>query len=330
MNRVICDVCGTKYPESADLCPICGCAKPENAKIVPGESSGETKPSGNYTYVKGGRFSKSNVRKRNKAVAAARENEKPNAANRSAKNKDSSKGLVVAVITLLLAIISVMLFIFFEYFMPSGGGDSTKDTGANVQTTTSSNQNTTESTAETYPCTAITLSATSITFDKVGKSQLLSIEVSPANTTDVLTFTSSNPDVASVDANGLITAVADGNVVITVTCGSVTETCAVTVSVSSSDATTDATEPQPEFMLYINGVSVDEMRWGADVTLKVGESFRLTLRTRNGEIIEMSWSASKQDICSISGNEITAKAKGITEIRAKHDGVTYKCTLRVN
>ena len=58
MNKVICDVCGTAYPETSSHCPICGCAK----KSVDRTSAGEE--DGSYAYVKGGRFSKKNVRKR--------------------------------------------------------------------------------------------------------------------------------------------------------------------------------------------------------------------------------------------------------------------------
>ena len=67
MNKVICDVCGTSYPETAQQCPICGCTSGEGIRVVEVEEE-EAAP---RTYVKGGHFSKSNVRKRNKAAAAA-------------------------------------------------------------------------------------------------------------------------------------------------------------------------------------------------------------------------------------------------------------------
>ena len=78
MNKVICDVCGTDYPETATQCPICGCARGDAGQTSAGNASEEEARS--YTYVKGGRFSKSNVRKRLKAQAkqaAMREEEEP-------------------------------------------------------------------------------------------------------------------------------------------------------------------------------------------------------------------------------------------------------------
>ena len=73
MNKIICDVCGTMYPENASQCPICGCAKPANAAVTPEEGTSAENAAGAYVYTKGGRFSKNNVRKRNKnAVKTAK------------------------------------------------------------------------------------------------------------------------------------------------------------------------------------------------------------------------------------------------------------------
>lgn len=432
MNRVICDVCGTKYPESAEQCPICGCAKPENARIISGEPVGENEATGHYTHVKGGRFSKSNVRKRNKAAASARETKADIDTDDIPKEKDHNKGLVIAVVALLLAIVAVMLFVFFKYFMPAGNVEGTKDTGSAVETTTeSTTAEPTDTTVLDYPCTGIALSVTNIRFDELGDSWLLSAELSPLNTTDVLSFNSGNDAIVAVTNEGLVTAVAAGETVITVTCGDITETCTVYVTDSSATTetttapdntdsvswslnrdditfkkqgeswplykgdvdkeditwtsddptiatfengivtavapgttkvhaeyngtkytctircsfevsageeatdpseTTEATEPsgsQTEYTLYINGVSVEDLPWGAEVTIKVKESFKLTLRTNNNDIIAVTWSASKENICSIDGNTITGKAKGTTEIVVNYAGEIYSCTVHV-
>ena len=54
MSKVICDICGTSFPESATQCPICGCVRPAEVVSVPETEEEKT----GYTYVKGGRFSK--------------------------------------------------------------------------------------------------------------------------------------------------------------------------------------------------------------------------------------------------------------------------------
>ena len=57
MNKVVCNICGTSYPESATQCPICG-----NVQNTEKGTSANSN-NGNYTYVKGGRFSKANVKR---------------------------------------------------------------------------------------------------------------------------------------------------------------------------------------------------------------------------------------------------------------------------
>lgn len=62
MSKIICDVCGTSYPETSNQCPICGNAKAGSASVG-GDSAAQG--AAEYAYVKGGRFSHANVRKRN-------------------------------------------------------------------------------------------------------------------------------------------------------------------------------------------------------------------------------------------------------------------------
>ena len=62
MSKIICDVCGTAYSDTASQCPICGTAKNDKSKTF------STAPADNAAagaYIKGGRFSHANVRKRN-------------------------------------------------------------------------------------------------------------------------------------------------------------------------------------------------------------------------------------------------------------------------
>ena len=60
MSKIICDVCGSAYADTADQCPICGTAKRDTSASKP-EAQGDS----GYHYVKGGRFSHANVRKHN-------------------------------------------------------------------------------------------------------------------------------------------------------------------------------------------------------------------------------------------------------------------------
>ena len=66
-----------------------------------------------------------------------------------------------------------------------------------------------------------------------------------------------------------------------------------------------------------------------DVTIKVGESFNLRLKSSEGETADVDWSASKSGYVSISGNKITGQKAGTVTVSCEFEGKTYKCTVRV-
>ena len=103
---------------------------------------------------------------------------------------------------------------------------------------TDGNSNGVTSQAATLTVTAATVSVTGVSLDKtelsltVGDTETLTATVAPDNATNqAVTWTSSDPSVATVDAAGKVTAVGAGTATITVTTadGSFTATCTVTV-----------------------------------------------------------------------------------------------------
>ena len=94
--------------------------------------------------------------------------------------------------------------------------------------------------AETVPATSITLDQTTLYLysNTSANTATLTATVEPGDTTDVISWSSSDPTVATVDANGLVTAVADGTATITATAGTQKATCTVTVSTYNPPAPT--------------------------------------------------------------------------------------------
>lgn len=97
--------------------------------------------------------------------------------------------------------------------------------------------------AATVPVTGVSLTAASLSLF-TGDTATLTATVQPSNATNQnVTWSSDKPDVATVDANGKVTAVGEGNTTITVTTvdGSKTATCTVTVTKSTYIISADTT-----------------------------------------------------------------------------------------
>ena len=85
--------------------------------------------------------------------------------------------------------------------------------------------------------TKITLDATSVTL-KVGESKQLTATVEPKGQKFTVNYKSDKPEVATVDTNGLIKAVAEGTAKVTATVGKIAAECVVTVTKDGGGSST--------------------------------------------------------------------------------------------
>lgn len=318
MSKIICDVCGTSYQDSAQQCPICGCVRPSAAEVDVLTNDHQFQKSEKYTYVKGGRFSKANVQKRNQALLHENANDATNVENSTAKAGKGDKGLVIAACALLLAIIGVAIYIAVQFFAPDNSAlDSIQNTTTEEPSTIATTMPTTEL---IVPCTEIALSQTEVTFAAASESYILEITTTPADTTDGVFFASSDESVATVSENGEILPVATGEAVITVTCGEMSAECRVVCNIQEA-----ATEPVQVLDEYKAPYKINK----TDVTIYVGNSFELKLTDANRKIIPVQWTATVEGSCGIEGNVITGLVKGRTEVSTTYNGETYSCIIRV-
>lgn len=309
MNKVTCNLCGTSYPENAAQCPICG-------EVRSVESSNECSGSGTYTYVKGGRFSKANVKKRNRASGISSE---PVVADTSAnKGKKKNTGLVVIIIVLLLAIIAVLGYIAFQLFVPSDLIDAFINPTVTVQKNEDVQTNTTISAeqAETEPdlsCKKITLGQTQIQADSIGSTVKLSATPEPANTTDEMLFSSSDIAVATVLSDGTITFTGEGSAVITVSCGSVSAECLVSCIVPTTIPEDGAAEPA----IVLNRKEITFNQEGQTWLLYSGEI----------PVYDILWMSDDHDVATIEDGKVTAIGNGDTMVYAVYNDQTVSCII---
>lgn len=326
MSKIICDVCGTSYQETATQCPICGCVRPSDVVVVNNDvDEHQAQKSGTYTYVKGGRFSKANVKKRNLGMPPvpaepAAQKEEPE----QAKGK-SDKGLIIAVCALLLAIIAVVVYIALHFFAPGALGGSGTDPDSTGDTTASTTENTQSTTSEPtvleIPCVDIVVSKTVVALDKVGAAHLLNVTTNPGNTTDPVIFTSSDDTVATVSDAGKIEAVGPGQAVITITCGIATAECRVQCDfeAESTDPTEQTEEPT---------VADAELKLNRDdfTMSKRGETWKLY----DGDIPvkQITWTSDNEKVVTIKDGVVTAVGTGSTKVHAEYNGKKVSCTVR--
>ena len=90
----------------------------------------------------------------------------------------------------------------------------------------------------------VTLDASEQTL-KVGESTTLHATLTPEGAVEELVWTSSDPTIVTVDANGTITAVKEGSATITVTAGAYRAQCEVTVIADEKDPGTSTGEKEP-------------------------------------------------------------------------------------
>lgn len=153
---------------------------------------------------------------------------------------------------------------------------------------------------------------------KAGSTLQLTATVKPDNALDKLVeWKSLNAAIATVDENGLVTAVAEGStsIVVITEDGDKTDTCKVKVEKPA---------------VPVTGVTLDKN----DAELKVGATLQLTatVAPANADVKDVEWSTSDEKIATVSATGlVTAVAKGEATItvKTKDSGKTATCKVKV-
>lgn len=144
----------------------------------------------------------------------------------------------------------------------------------------------------------------------VGKTVTLTATMQPADTTDTITWKSSDTSVATVSSSGVVTAKKVGTVTITATTTSgKTATCVVTVLKPSTSVKLDKTE----------------------ITLNNGAQEALVATILPVDSTDnVTWKSSNEAVATVKNGVVTATGKGKAIITAKTDsGYTATCTVNV-
>ncbi len=158
--------------------------------------------------------------------------------------------------------------------------------------------------APTVPCTGLTAEPMEVSFTAAGETQQLRIRISPANTTDRPTYSSSNPAIATVDGNGLVTAVGEGSTSIVISCGG--QQVEVSAVVKYPEQPTEPEQPsEPEEVIEPRDAAEHEEVLDLRLELTTVNTVELTAagQTRQIKLISSPTDAPKR--CSFSSNDPT-------------------------
>ena len=148
-----------------------------------------------------------------------------------------------------------------------------------------------------------------------GDSQVLTATVLPSDATDkTVSWSSSAPEVASVNSQGLVTALKEGEAVITAAVGNISASCSVIVSGK---------------YIEVQEVSLDH----TTLELVEGDSQVLTATVLPSDATDktVSWSSSAPEVASVdSQGLVTALKEGEAVITAVAGGVSGSCSVVVS
>ena len=323
MSKVICDICGTAYPETSSHCPICGSAKSspdQTAAADPTPVKAAAEPDSSYTYVKGGRFSKKNVRKRNNSKNMPERRESGRRERRE-DDDNANVGLVIVVILLLIAIIGMIIYLGIRFFA-TGKPDNPQGTGTTQNSGTADSTGGTDATDGDISCEDLTLSSQTVEFTASGEVFTLLVELNPADTTQKVVYESSNKEVAIVSESGTVMAVGHGEAIITVSCGSVKKECRVVCSFGT-DATDPSTPGAEEFVFKFNTKFVDEYSGKADITFATKTTWKAYTNDLTVDPADITWVSDNPEVCTVDKGIVTVVGPGTTQIHAQYQGKTF-------
>lgn len=260
---------------------------------------------------------------------------RPTTANKKVKKENDriTTGLTITAVILVLLIIAVVVYIGLRFFGSGLFGDTTKKPGTSQtpQNSQSAQDPQNQLPQQTQgqqnpgsvevPCAGLTLDVDSIVLDEIGVSRMIYVSASPADTTDPVSFVSSDESVVVVSADGKVTAVGPGEAEIKVTCGAFTKTCYVACTDATEESTVETTEEtkaDEQFMLN-----------RADITFsKPGESWLLY----SGNIAknQIVWTTDDANIASIEAGKVVAEGSGTTTVYGEYNGEKVSCIIRCN
>lgn len=352
MDKVICDICGSAFPETEECCPICGCSRDLKLDMEPEDEDFLRDSPITAAKKVDGKYSAFNARQAREALAEDWDEDEEDYEEEDDDDDEEPHrgrtGVVIVLTVVIMLLLSVCGFLFVRYLLPNMGGgepvqtEGVPETQAPVETTTEPG----------IPCEQLILmSGASLDLSREGEYKLINVMAKPEDTTDALEYYSADETVATVNAEGRVTAIGEGDTVITVRCGNQKVECRIFVHyVEQTEPPTEETEAPTEAETAPEEQDAPAVTEGEretqpeqteeerkDVTLKLGRSdismgvgvqFTMPLDCELS-YEEIEWTTGNPKIATVENGVITTHASGTTLLTAKYGEQTVTCWIRV-
>lgn len=336
MSKIICEICGTSYPDSAECCPICGCSRDAATELLGEELLLEEAAEETVAQAASKKkqiFDYDEVNSERTESAQQSAEESASYEEEEAEEEESRPNtFVVILLTLLIAVLLLAAgFVFVRYFLPNmGGAEDTAPatTEAIVEDTTAA-----PTTEPKIPCDGLFLtSGTLAEIKQAGFNHLINVTASPENTTDTIVFSSADENVATVSSDGKITAVAEGETVVTISCGDfsfeVQVVCDFSAETEPATEATEATQEETEPSKAPVDPNVVLKLTEFDISMGVYYGHQLQLDC-DLEPTDVEWSSEHPHIASVDENGFVEALKaGTTDIIVKYGDQEVRCKVR--
>lgn len=335
MSKVICDICGTVYQDTAESCPICG-----YSQILGDDDFEEDLLLEDTGRIKGGRFAQSNKNRETYDYVEDEYDEDEYEDEEEDEDEEdyptqpkANTAIVIILVIIIMLLLTAIGYVFFRYFLPNMAGED-EGQKPGISLITPEETETEETTEPTIPCESIVLTGGMAELSKEGQYWLLHVKVMPEDTTDDLIYISEDESIATVTQDGRITAVAEGETTIYITCGKQQINCPVIVKYEEEtvpgeeETTADATseteaETDPPELLDVE-LALKEY----DISLPVGYGVTLHLDCPL-EATDVEWTVEHPHIATVDENGfVKAVGYGTTAVIVKYGDQEATCIVR--
>lgn len=361
MNDVICGICGTQYSGSLEECPLCGTPKSYRSVFSDEEERQEVSVREEAAPAKKRRIF--NFDEVNQEVDVDPEEDFD---EEYEEEPELNTKLVVVLVILIALLLLAVGFVFFRFLLPNIVGEEETlpaVTTAPAEMFVPVDQETepVETIEETVPCTDLSIPGGKVELAQKGQFWLLNVQVFPQDTTDVLTFSSGDENVVTVDEDGKVTAVGEGKTVVHIICGSVKMDCAVTVDFSleekpsteeivptlsvenvESETVPEATVPEETIAEETEVKEENKTDTAVDSAAEVLKLKKtdITMNTRYGSVQleldcdipadQVEWLTMDSSKAIVIDGLVTATGAGTTTVKAMYKGQVAECIVRCN